>query len=288
MTTTVPGISHISDTARWVAVYRAMETERPDAIFRDPFARGLAGERGEAAVASIPRARSMAWAMIVRTAVFDELILSTIGGKGVDTVLNLAAGLDARPWRLELPPTLRWIDVDLPDILNYKTESLRNATPRCRYEAIAADLTDEAERRRVMARVAEGSTNALVVTEGLLVYLTEEQVTALARDLASVAAIKWWLIDLASPRLLQWMTRAWGKNVAKGNAPFRFAPEAGTEFFRPAGWEESVYRSAMHEAHRLKREMKGMWFWRFLLRFYPAKRREEMKRFSGVVLLERI
>ena len=39
-------IENISDTARWVAVYRAMETERPDAIFRDPFAARLAGDTG--------------------------------------------------------------------------------------------------------------------------------------------------------------------------------------------------------------------------------------------------
>jgi O-methyltransferase involved in polyketide biosynthesis len=39
-------IGNVSDTARWVAVYRAMETARPDAIFRDPFAERLAGERG--------------------------------------------------------------------------------------------------------------------------------------------------------------------------------------------------------------------------------------------------
>jgi len=31
-------IENVSDTARWVAVYRAMETARPDAIFKDPFA----------------------------------------------------------------------------------------------------------------------------------------------------------------------------------------------------------------------------------------------------------
>jgi methyltransferase (TIGR00027 family) len=287
MTTGVPGITHISDTARWVAVYRAMETERPDAIFRDPFARRLAGERGEQAVASIPKARSMAWAMIVRTAVFDEVILSTIAGRGVDTVLNLAAGLDARPWRLELPPSLRWIDVDLPDILNYKTQSLRGEKPRCRYEAMTADLTDEAERRRVLGHVGQVANNALVVTEGLLIYLTEDQVSALARDLAAVPAIKWWVIDLASPRLLKWMSRSWGKNVAQGNAPFRFAPASGTDFFRAAGWKEASYRSSMDEAHRLKREMKGMWLWRFLMRFYPRKRRDEMRRFSGVVLLER-
>ena len=37
----------ISDTALWVAVYRARETDRPDALFRDPLAYRLAGTRGE-------------------------------------------------------------------------------------------------------------------------------------------------------------------------------------------------------------------------------------------------
>ena len=132
-------IEHISDTARWVAVYRAMETERPDAIFRDPFARRLAGDRGQQIVDTLPRGRQTAWAMIVRTAVFDEIILKTIERDRVDLVVNLAAGLDARPWRLEgLPASLRWIDVDLPGILSYKTETLAGETPVCRYEAVAA------------------------------------------------------------------------------------------------------------------------------------------------------
>jgi O-methyltransferase involved in polyketide biosynthesis len=42
-----PAIRNISDTANWAAVYRARESERPDALFRDPFARRLAGELGE-------------------------------------------------------------------------------------------------------------------------------------------------------------------------------------------------------------------------------------------------
>ena len=135
-------IENISDTARWVAYYRAMETDRPDAIFRDPFARRLAGLRGEEIVDTMKRGRQMAWAMIVRTEVFDEIILSCVHQKGVDTVLNLAAGLDARAWRLALPATLRWIDVDLPDILNYKTDALKDEKTTCRYEAVAADMTD--------------------------------------------------------------------------------------------------------------------------------------------------
>ena len=49
-------IEHISDTARWVAVYRAMETARSDALFRDPFAERLAGERGQQIVREMTRA----------------------------------------------------------------------------------------------------------------------------------------------------------------------------------------------------------------------------------------
>lgn len=281
-------IQNISDTARWVAFYRAMETERPDAIFSDPFARRLAGLRGEEIVDTMRRGRSMAWAMIVRTAAFDEIILSVLLDRSVDTVVNLAAGLDARPWRLNLPPALHWVDIDLPEILSYKADTLKDEKPRCRYEAITADMTDPEARRSLFARIGSESRSALIVTEGLLVYLTPEQVGDLAHDLAEQPSFRWWLIDLASPRLLKIMKRSWGKAVEKGNAPFKFAPPEGTDFFRKFGWREIEYRGAIQEAQRLNREMKMMPFWRFLMRFYPKKVREEFKRMSGFVLLERV
>lgn len=280
-------IEHISDTARWVAVYRAMESERPDALFHDPYARRLAGDRGEEIVETMKRGRSMAWAMIVRTAVFDEVILETIARERVDLVLNLAAGLDARPWRLALPASLRWVDVDLPAILDYKRDTLRDATPVCVYEAVAADLTDASARQALVARLGAESQRVLVVTEGLLIYLTADQVGALASDLHGAPSFRWWLIDLANPRLLEIMNRMWGKSVAEGNAPFRFAPAEGTAFFRQFGWREAQFRSSMEEARRLGREMRMMWLWRALGRLSPAKRREELRRMSGIVLLER-
>ena len=278
-------IENISDTARWVAIYRAMETERPDAIFRDKYARKLAGARGEQIVETM--GRDAAWAMIVRTAVFDDIIMTMITEHGADMVVNLAAGLDTRPWRLSLPPTLRWADVDLPAILQYKTDSLTHEWPRCRYEAIPADLTNDTTRRAILARLATEGKKILVVSEGLLIYLTTEQVGGLARDLASQPSMRWWLCDLANPRLLAWMQRRWGKTVEKGNAPFLFAPPEGSDFFREFGWKELAFRSSMVEAHRLKREMRGAWFWRFVTRLMPAKRREEMKRMAGILLLER-
>jgi len=280
-------IGNVSDTARWVAVYRAMETERPDAIFRDPYARKLAGAKGEEIVATLKRARAMAWAMIVRTAVFDELITRAIQKDGVEQVVNLAAGLDARPWRMALPSTLRWVDVDLPAILSYKTDALKDERTVCEYEAVHADLTDAAVRRNLLNRLGSAGKRTLVVTEGLLIYLTEQDVSALASDLALQPAFGWWLIDIAHPRLLKWMSRSWGKTVSAGNAPFRFAPANSTEFFVPFGWREREFRSSVHEAHRLKREMALGWLWMLIDRIQAPQRREETRRMSGVALLER-
>src|SRR5262245_62515245 len=95
-----PLIQDVSDTARWVAVYRAEESARSDALFHDPFAAQLAGERGRAIAARAPRASS--FAMVARTKLIDDLVAASIA-EGCDRVVNLAAGFDTRPYRLALP-----------------------------------------------------------------------------------------------------------------------------------------------------------------------------------------
>jgi len=280
-------ITHVSDTARWVAVYRAMETERPDAIFRDPYARRLAGAKGEEIVRSVRRGRSAAWSMIVRTAVLDEMILREIAVDGIDCVVNLAAGLDTRPFRLALPPALRWIDVDFADILAYKWEVLKDETPACRYEMAPTDLTDAGARRALFARIARDQRRMLVVAEGLLIYLRPEDVTALGADLHAHPAYQSWIFDLASARLLKWMQRSWGKRASEGNAPFRFAPAEGTAFFLACGWREREYRSSWQEAQRLNRRMPGWWMWALFAALQTKKQREAANRMAGVVMVVR-
>ncbi len=280
-------IENISDTARWVAVYRAMETKRRDAIFRDPFAEKLAGERGAQIVKELKRGKVLASPMIVRTAVFDEMIMDRVLNAGIDTVINLAAGLDTRAWRLPLPASLRWFDVDLPGITDYKATAMRDERPVCVYEAIAVDLTDSRARSEVLTRLGAGSTTALVITEGLLIYLTAEQVGSLARDIHTIECARWWIIDLASPDLLRIMNRHWGSAVSAASAPFQFTPGDGTNFFNQFGWREIEFRSGIEEAHRLRREMPMMPLWRLIARISPAERRERFKRMSGYVMLER-
>ena len=277
-------VRNVSDTALWVAIYRAMETERPDALFHDPYARRLGGERGEAIVRAMPQGRSMSWPLVVRTVVMDEIIERCVAS-GAATVLNLAAGLDARPYRMDLPPTLRWLHVDMPEMVDYFRTHMAGETPRCQLEFIPADLRDAAVRREVFARAAEHGP-VLAITEGLLIYLEAEDVTALAQDLHDVARARWWLMDLASPMLLKFLERRWTPTLRAGNAPFRFGPAEGTAFFDRFGWQEEEFRSTWDESFRIKRTMPGAWFWRLLSKLQPKEKQEAGRRMSGIVLLE--
>ena len=279
-------VQHVSDTARWVAFYRAMESERSDAVFHDPFARRLAGPEGEAIVNAMPKGRQYAWPMIVRTAVMDEVILRVVQREHADVVLNLAAGLDARPYRLPFPPALRWIDADLPAMIDYKSGQLAGERPACRIEFAKVDLTDQAARQSLFEYAGAEARRALVISEGLLVYLTPEQVGALADDLRRQLSFQWWLFDLGSPRLLRMLERTWGSRLRAGGAPLIFAPAEGTAFFANHGWREREYRSVMDESIRLNRTFPLARFWRWLSRFYPRRLQEEFSRMSGIVLLE--
>ncbi len=268
-------------------MYRAMESERPDALFWDPYARMLAGPEGEAMVRAMPKGRQSAWAMIVRTAVMDELIMNAVNRDGADTVLNLAAGLDTRPYRLSLPGTVRWVDADLADVLAYKETRLAGKEPVCALEYANIDLTDSAARLALFERVDARANRTIVITEGLLVYLEPSQVEDLARDLHAHLTFNWWLIDLASPRVLKMLERTWGKHLRAGGAPMRFGPKEGTVFFAPFGWTEREFRSMWEESLRLNRSMRFARLRHWVGRLYPKKKREEFRRMSGIVLLER-
>ncbi|MGZ6371194.1 MAG: class I SAM-dependent methyltransferase, partial [Bdellovibrionota bacterium] len=78
-------IGDVSDTSLWVATYRAEETERPDALFRDPYARVLAGEKGARIARSMKSSRYVRWSVVIRTHIIDSYIRSLLE-EGVDTV----------------------------------------------------------------------------------------------------------------------------------------------------------------------------------------------------------
>ena len=245
-------VRNISDTARWVAYFRARETQRPDALFRDPFAGRLAGERGFQIANTLAQGNKHEWAWVARTYLFDQFIAREIQ-EGTDLVVNLAAGLDARPYRMDLPSTLQWIEVDFPEIVSYKEEILGGEKPKCGLERISLDLSDVSGRRSLFEQLNRRAKKITVVSEGLLIYFSADEVASLARDLALGDHFQSWIIDLASPGQLKLMQRSTGKQLSEANAAFKFGPPEGANFFVPCGWKPADTQGFLKTAAQLGR-----------------------------------
>ncbi len=196
--------------------------------------------------------RDTSWSWVARTVLFDRAILKTIG-EGFDTVVNLAAGLDARPYRLALPPALQWIEVDLPPILEEKAELLRAEKPVCSLERVPLDLSDKAKRRKLFDRINANARRVLVLTEGLLIYLGADGAEALARDLAAEPTFRRWVLDITSPGLLEMIQKSWGKMLDGAKSPLLFSPAEGPRFFERAGWTPVEMNSVLRAAAQAKR-----------------------------------
>ena len=282
--TATPGtVRNISDTARWAAYFRAEETKRPDALFRDRFADRLCGQHGVDIANTLPDGNKHAWAWVTRTYLFDRFIDQELR-QGVDLVLNLAAGLDARPYRIQLPASLEWIEVDLPEILAYKEEILANEKPTCALERVRLNLADSHARRALFDELNRRARKILVLTEGLLIYLSEEEVARLAEDLASGASFQRWITDLSSPGLLKMMQKTTGKHLSKVGAPFKFAPAQGAAFFAPHGWEPMEVKAILQTAAKFKRPP---FFLRLLGRLPERKGPAGNRPWSGVCLFRK-
>ena len=145
------------------------------------------------------------------------------------------------------------------------------------------DLADIDARRALLEKFRGRSAKALILSEGLLIYLSAQQVGTLARDLAQVPAFKNWIVDIASPGLLLMIQKNTVAQISEGAAQLQFAPENGPEFFKSCGWALSEVHSTLKTAARLKRL-------RFLLRLvsHLPEKPEKMgsRTWGGVCLLK--
>ncbi|MGA8872705.1 MAG: SAM-dependent methyltransferase [Candidatus Acidiferrales bacterium] len=283
-----PQIENVSDTAFAVANYRAEENARTDALFRDPVAGVLAGDHGKKMAAAMPMPSMVSQIVAIRTCVIDDFIRQAIS-QGVDVVMNLGAGLDTRPYRMDLPESLLWIEVDYPRVIEFKDERLAGQQPRCKLERVPLDLANVPERRKHLAATNARAKKLLILTEGVVSYLSVEEVASLADDLRALDRIDGWIVEYLSSELMKYRGRGrvrWNMQ----NAPFKFTPPDWFAFFASHGWQSKRIGYLVEEAEHLGRPIRlpGVLGAIMKLRalFISKARRESFRKFQAYVLLE--
>ncbi len=275
-------INNISDTAFWIAGFRALETDRADAVFKDHLAKDLAGERGRQMVIDTPHSSAVAFAMTIRTSAIDQLVLKAIS-YGVDTVINMAAGLDTRPYRMDLPSSLQWIEIDLPALIEFKNEKLKNEIPRCRLERLLADLSNEIERKELFVELNRKTKKSLVITEGLIVYLKPNDAESLSKDLFNTPNFIYWIQDYNRGFMAK---HKQAKDLAKmvKKTPFQFNVKEPIPFFCKDGWKVKDNIYILDEADRVGRLLPAIMPWALLGKLFPKLIRKMANATYGYVM----
>ncbi|RYZ02147.1 MAG: SAM-dependent methyltransferase [Myxococcales bacterium] len=233
-------IQELARTALWVAAMRALETEREKPLFRDPFARLLAGsDFVEELRLHYQGDRAMPPAIEVRTRWLDDQVALALG-RGIRQVVILAAGMDARAYRLAWPSDARLFELDHAEVLREKEVKLAGVVPKCDRRTVSVDL--DADWPTAL-REAGLRTDApiLWLAEGLLVYLPEELVRRIVRQVDGISVSgSILLMDVVGRSLLV---------SARSRQLHELANQFGTDdpedLLRLVGWAGHVHTTAM-------------------------------------------
>jgi methyltransferase (TIGR00027 family) len=204
--------SSVGATATMVAAARAQATNDPKPLINDPFARPLVEAvgidlltrmvRGEVTLAELDDeqtrgVRRMKDNMAARTKFFDEFFLTATGGgnsaeataAGIRQVVILAAGLDARAYRLPWPAGTVVYEIDQPEVIAFKTTTLTGlgAEPIADRRTVAIDLRQDWPAALREAGFDPDRPTAWIA-EGLLGYLPPDAQDRLLDNITALSA----------------------------------------------------------------------------------------------------
>ncbi|MET9494410.1 class I SAM-dependent methyltransferase [Streptomyces sp. NPDC006552] len=225
-------------TSVGVARVRALETERANALFRDPLAQAFAAAGGLwPSSAPLPddeaarrRRQAVSFSIVIRTKFLDDLLRRACAA-GVRQVVLLGAGMDSRAFRMAWPEGTRLFEVDTAAPLEFKASVLRQerAVARCERSTLAVDLREDWPAALAAAGHDPAEPTAWIA-EGLLIYLPEEAVELLlARISARSAPGSRMGLTLGSRGVVE----RFGAGAAPGSAASLWVSEMPDD---PVGW----------------------------------------------------
>lgn len=231
----------VADTGLLVAAMRARESEREDRLFSDPFAERLAGDRGRELLAgALASAGEQSTAqIIVRTRYWDEALLEAAAK--VNQVVIVAAGMDARGYRLPWPQGTVTYELDQPAVMAAKAELLADEQPRCRRVAVGVDLADDWPAA-IRSAGLDPADPTVWLLEGLLQYLDEAAVSALFDRIDALSAPGSILLyEVVGQTLLESPAMAGLlESMAQQGAPWLFGTDEPELLAERLGWSAQV------------------------------------------------
>ncbi len=156
---------------------RAVDSRRPQSVLHD-HAAAEAVSRIDYDFRKTKMNTTSSVGVAIRAKLLDTWTASFLAANPSATVLHLACGLDTRAQRIAPGPSVRWFDVDYPDVVSLRSKLL--TPPDGDYHLISSSVTEPSLLSDVPA-----DRPTVAVFEGLTMYLTQDEGQDLIRRITS-------------------------------------------------------------------------------------------------------
>lgn len=229
----------VSYTSQWTAAARALESERDDPrLVKDPYARDLAAPRGFELLKKYGGGGLKEF-VAIRTWYLDQAITTAVAETGIRQVVLIAAGMDTRAFRLELPSDVTVFEVDHQSLLQEKRRRLDalGAKPTVNRLEVGTDLAGD-WLPDLLASGFDRTKPALWIPEALFFFLTEEQAATLLQRMQFVSGPGSQIaVDILSKSLLKSpATQLFLAALRKDGTPWLFGTDEPETFLKKNGW----------------------------------------------------
>lgn len=206
----------VSLTAFYTCAVRERDAARAAPVVGDRYAGRLMDDRGRALWARMRDLRIPALSIVARHRLIDDRLRALLAEDPGLRVVLLGAGFDSRAFRLAGG---RWLEIDEPAVIAHKEARLPAADAPNPLQRIAVDFEHDSLADR-LAPFRE-LRRAVVVMEGVLLYLDAAQQEATARALATLAPEVLLLADVMTPTFFRRAGHATHERLRELGAPFK-------------------------------------------------------------------
>src|SRR6266508_2788502 len=201
---------------------RALQSRSEHPILRDTWAED-AVHRVDYDFDKLKVGQRAALLFACRATQLDRWTTSFLADHPGATVLHLGCGLDSRFYRIASPPTVRWFDLDYPEVIALRRRLYSEPTG---YHMIGSSLADLSWLDKV-----PGERPAMIVAEGVTMYLTEDIMKALLKALTDHFPSGQLAFDAHTPQLVRWLTKT-GATVRGTGATFGWGIDSPADIKR--------------------------------------------------------
>jgi methyltransferase (TIGR00027 family) len=245
------------DTAVMVAAAREIAT-RSDDVIHDPYAGDLVRAAGGLDLSQFPEdmVDRVVTSVTVRTHFLDG-VLATAIERGVLQIVLLGAGLDARPWRLNLPADTRTWLVDLPTTAGV-TEQVLGAPKSGSVTTVEADLRNPRWADELAASGFRADQPTVWIAEGLLFYLDSDVATAAVTQAGYLSSPGSMLgfAHFGPASAQEAMSRDMSRTAGTYGSEFVSTIRTCEQFLENTGWSVDSSTTIAREAERLGQHVK--------------------------------